>query len=237
MLEASKMEGQKHYAAELPMEIADQPTSNVSLRLEHGVSISGRVEATAAAAEPIDLSSLRIWLQPVSPSRIDFGSAQVSKDGTFKINELRRNTYGVFVMGLPSGWYLKSAAMGTADVLNEGMTISGSTGRLELRISPKAAAVSGTVNIGDQPAAGIAVTLVPQAPSAFRRDLRKRAVTDQHGRFVMDSVVPGKYRAVARVPGENSFDDSAEASADKKAVQTIELVESEKKDLNFQLKP
>lgn len=194
VLEASKREDQKEYAAELPMEVADQPISDLSLKLEDGIAISGRVVATVAAAEQIDLASLRVWIQPSSPTRRGFGTAQVNKDGTFKTNELRRNNYGVVIMGLPSGWYLKSAMIGTTDVLNQGMAIAGSGGGLELKISPKAAALSGTVSIGDQPAAGIKVQLLPQEPSAFRHDLRKSAATDQHGRFVMESIVPGKYR-------------------------------------------
>ena len=89
----------------------------------------------------------------------------------------------------------------------------------------------------DQLAAGIAVTLLTEEPSAFRHDLRKRAVTDQHGRFVMNSIVPGKYRMVARiVRGNFEVADTAE-TAPEKAIQKIELAEGEQKTLTLELKP
>ncbi|MGE5323067.1 MAG: carboxypeptidase regulatory-like domain-containing protein [Actinomycetota bacterium] len=238
VLQARNTRDNVRLSAELPMEIGSQPPTDVTLTLERGISIAGKI---VAAEDPlpqkIDFSSLHLWLSPAGGSLFDFGAAEVKKDGTFKVSDLRRGAYDVHLTGLPSGWYLKSASLGATDALAQGVTVnSGSAPDLELRISSKAAQLSGTVMMDDKPVAGAVIRITPEHDSAIRRDLHRKTVTDQHGGFVLENLAPGAYTIQATVSGDNEAEESDAPSSHATTVETFELREAEKKTISLVLK-
>jgi protocatechuate 3,4-dioxygenase beta subunit len=238
VLLAGKMEGQTQLSAVLPMEIAGQPPSELTLRLERGMSLSGSVRFAEppSGAQQVELGSLRVWLSPTDRVISGGGTAEVKKDGTFRISDLRRSTYAVAINGLPSGWYLKSASLGSTDALAQGVTLGAATAPLELTISSKAAQLSGVVMLNDKPAAGAIVQLIPEPNNKFRPGLRKRAVTDQHGGFVLDSLVPGVYQIKAMIASDGEMGEAGTKSKPATATERLELMDGEKKTLSLLLK-
>jgi hypothetical protein len=93
--------------------------------------------------------------------------------------------------------YVKSMRLDDADVLNSGLHLKGPvTAPLEIVIGTTPGVFEGSVSAGGQPAGpGIIVVLVPDVRR--RTDLYKTTTTDPAGRFRMDRVPPGNYRAFA----------------------------------------
>jgi hypothetical protein len=93
--------------------------------------------------------------------------------------------------------YVKSVRLGDVDVLNNGLRLQGPVAAsLEIVIGTTTGGFGGTVltdrlNAGP----GITVALLPEVRR--RTDLYKIATTDPAGRFHMDHVPPGSYRAFA----------------------------------------
>lgn len=231
LLAAASAQTSPQLSTQMPLEIDEEAPSDVILRLERGGTLRGRVMvAEDTAVSHIDLHSLHVWLSSTESSSFDSGISEVRKNGTFQINDVLRGTYGLRLVGLPSGWYLKSAVLGTTDVLDQGVTISGGTTVLELSLSSKAATLSGTVMIADKPAVGIVVQLVPEHGSSFRPDLPRKALTDQRGRFVIHSIVPARYRVVA------TFNSGAERSGGAKAEEQLDLGQGDKKTISLVVK-
>ena len=92
---------------------------------------------------------------------------------------------------------MKSIRLGDVDVLNGGLRLQGApAGQLEIVIGTAPGAFEGRVVTGGQAAgAGITVVLLPDVRR--RTDLYKAATTDPSGRFRIDRVPPGDYRAFA----------------------------------------
>jgi len=57
--------------------------------------------------------------------------------------------------------------------------------------------VSGVVEIGDDPAPGRSIDLVPDVPNSERSPNRRAATSDDEGRFTFAGVAPGDYRLYA----------------------------------------
>ena len=93
--------------------------------------------------------------------------------------------------------YVKSVRLGDVDVLNNGLRLQGPVAAsLEIVIGTTTGAFGGTVLTGRLPAGpGITVALLPDVRR--RTDLYKTTTTDPAGRFHMDHVPPGSYRAFA----------------------------------------
>jgi len=102
--------------------------------------------------------------------------------------------------GLPPDTYLISAREGTTEVLDTGVTVSGTQNPIILTVGGPGSvgSVTGTVVNGlGQAVPSSAVVLVPAParrgnPGAFRT-----ATTDQSGMFTIRSVLPGDYRLLA----------------------------------------
>jgi len=61
-----------------------------------------------------------VWLSSIPESRHRFGAGEIKKDGTFVVDSLLPGRYAIAVTALAGDAYLKSADLGTADVLKSG---------------------------------------------------------------------------------------------------------------------
>jgi hypothetical protein len=91
--------------------------------------------------------------------------------------------------GLPSGYYIKEARLGGADVLNQ-LALFSRPGNLEIVLSSKAGQLKGVAKAGAQ------VVLIPEQFRS-RDELYRTATADSSGRFTISNVVPGDYKLFA----------------------------------------
>jgi len=166
---------------------------NIRVAVQPSVQVSGRILVDDPA---INVSRLRVRLDPADSIPINQPNARVGDDGTFVIDGVSPIPYRVSVTGLGEDAYVATARVGGADVFATGFVPSDGSGPLEFSISAQGSAVDGTIaHDPDQPFTGAQVVLVPEDP--LRLDRYETSGTDQYGRFSMRGVAPGRYRAFA----------------------------------------
>lgn len=86
-----------------------------------GISIQGRV--TVAGAGTLTLDRLRVGLSGVDEDGQFSGQGRVKKDGTFEIPWVSDGNFALYVQGLGDDGYVKSARLGSDDILETGLAI------------------------------------------------------------------------------------------------------------------
>ena len=120
-------------------------------------------------------------------------------DGTFLLPDVKQDTYDLDVAGLPNGYYLKSATLGTVDV-TDGLNIGGEnpTSPLVLQLSPLGARVGGVVlTAGGKQACSATVVLVPDGSRRSNQRFYQEADVDRTGHYVLRGIAPGDYKLFA----------------------------------------
>jgi hypothetical protein len=93
--------------------------------------------------------------------------------------------------------YVKSARTGEADVLADGLSLTGpGTIGIEIVIASDGGAIEGVVrNENQQPVSGVTILLAPDRRS--RADLFKSVTSDQNGRYEFAAIAPDHYKLFA----------------------------------------
>jgi hypothetical protein len=116
----------------------------------------------------------------------------------------------VVLVLLPANTYIKSARLGSRDVIDGILPFeTPPQDLLDIVLRPTAASFSAiVVDEAQQPQAGVTVVLVPDAARRSRRDLYRTAVSDAAGRVNLTGITPGDYKAFAweNIPA-NSWQD------------------------------
>jgi len=124
--------------------------------------------------------------------------ARVQSDGAFTIPGLFMMPYwGLYVEGLPAGYYVKEARMGSRDPRRE--PVFPGMGELLVIAARDGASLHGQVlDSRGEPVADAIAVVAPDtlSPQAWPRQVRSQ-VADQSGHFEFDSLPPGKYRLLA----------------------------------------
>lgn len=183
-----------------PVEVAGDNVSGLELHLRKTLKLSGKVIAVGESKS--DFRDLRIMLRadalPLYTSDLP-ASGELNKDGTFTIDNVRptRNTLSVYP--LPDGWYLYAASFGSQNVLEDGLQLAGADPEetLKVTLSHAAGQIKGVVFKGDDPVRGAVVRLFQEPVNPHYPDAFEVAKTDEGGNFIMPSIAPGSYRAVA----------------------------------------
>ena len=118
--------------------------------------------------------------------------------GAFSLPQLFTLPYwGVRVDGLPAGYYVKEASMGSRDPRRE--PVSPGMGDLVVVLARDGGEVTGqVVDDGGQPVADAIAVLTPETLSQVPHPRQVLSqVADQDGRFEFNSLAPGKYRLLA----------------------------------------
>lgn len=203
--------GRMQALGRVPVEITGSDLRDVVVPLGATVTVSGavRVEGQPKA----DFGTARVGLMPVEGIAFNASSAEVKADGSFQLEGVLGDRYTITLMGGPENTYVKSVRMGGREVPEQELDLSHAEGsvQLEVVLSPKAAAVEGTVAEADKPAPGAYVLLVPERLPAGREWLWRSATSDQNGRFEFRSLRPGEYKLYAFEDPEPAYARDAEA--------------------------
>jgi hypothetical protein len=196
---------------------------NVRVLTNPGVTISGRVsiEGRPTGDATIDLSRMTVAptrapdlilvpgpLMPLPPlPRPAAGAApvqrpnngQVIASGEFSLF-ISEGDFKLALNGVPQNMYIKSMQLGAANVLTDGLRVSGSTDSiLEIVLAPATSTVSGEIvdaRSGGMP--NVVVALVPDLPGLRNvTTYYRNTTTDFSGRFQLNGVPPGDYKLFA----------------------------------------
>jgi hypothetical protein len=179
----------------IPIEVGAGDIGEMVVACPERIAIHGIVRVDA----PGNLSgSPRINLQSADIPGAGYGTV-MKRDGTFALHDFLPGRYRVEIGSLPEGFFLKSAKLGTRDVLEDGIMIEGTVSdSLDLVLSDKAAALNGIVWDDDQkPVTGALVVIVPAGGRLGREDLYVAASTADDGTFRMRRLTPGDYEVYA----------------------------------------
>jgi hypothetical protein len=199
-------------AARAQVDVVSTDVEGVSLLLESGFNVTGKV--TLEGRSPGDASSggVRVQLQsdPVIPP-LAIPAVNTEADGTFSIAGVTPGTYRLSVAALPRNTYVKSALLGGVDILNAGgaRLESEPRGGLEILLGNAPGSLDAAVVDNRQmPVAGVTVVVVPDPARRKRYDLFRQATSDSSGRIHLDNVVPGDYKVFAwEVVESNAWTD------------------------------
>ncbi len=176
------------------IEVRDEDVEGLVVPVEPGIQLDGRVLVDESANE-LNVSRLRVRLEPMTGLPIGEPNARVHDDGSFVVDNVGRAPHRVSMTGLPRDAYVASARVGGQDVLSSGIHVVPDMPSLEFWISGSGARLDGIVGVGDTPFTGAQVVLIPA--DSVRTDLYKTASADQYGRFSMRGIAPGDYRVFA----------------------------------------
>jgi hypothetical protein len=187
----------RNYRGVQSIDLGPQGPAEVTIALEPGIDLSGRVWVEGPDAQKYSASFVSLvpgdgMLWNGQPLR-----AGVNKDGSFKIAGVPPGVWDINAGPIPPGGYLKSMRLGDQDVLTEDMTIQPSTAeQLNIVLSTRAAAFEGDVTEGDQPARAV-VLLAPEEKFRHVLSFYRLATADDRGHFEIKRAAPGRYRLFA----------------------------------------
>lgn len=198
------------------IEVGDGDVDSVTVTISPGFRVAGRfsIEGRPRDGSEPDLSLLRVTLerQPnvvgMPPGGASF-SPPPAADGSFVLQGVPVGDFQASIRALPPDAYVKSMRLGTADVLDSGLHLSGTPREtLEIVIVMNAGQVAGTVMSSRNEPLGNAVVVVVPDGDRHRADLYKRATSDGSGRFSVRGVAAGTYRVFAwEVVEEGAWQD------------------------------
>ncbi len=202
---------------------------SLTIALGLGTDFTGKV-VLEGVARPI---YLHVSLHAVGGKDWGYHGGRVKPDGSFELTGVAEGNYAVVVYGEDmSHWYVKSARLGSDDVLEHGLEVEkGTGGTLEIVISAARAQLEGSVMQDDKPVVGARVRIVPAPETPYNHMRRRDTTTDQNGQFVLPGVAPGKYSVTARSPANPAGD---EAKADP---QSVTLSEGGHQNIQLKLVP
>jgi protocatechuate 3,4-dioxygenase beta subunit len=189
--------------AEAEISLAGSQPTPITLVLQPGISVSGRVIFDGSDQPPTDLTFFRVVLNNAKPGEDGMSSslAQVGADGRFTIEGVTPGTYRVSALS-PSNWRARSFNVGGRDALDFLLTVTANReiSAAELTLTTRLAMLSGTLSdAAGRPATAHTIIVFPDDPSYWvpnsRRIRATRPATD--GRFSFANLPAGAYRLVA----------------------------------------
>ena len=196
--------------ARAQVDVLNADVEGVSLLLENGFNVSGRVTLEGRSAGDAGATGVRVQLQtdPLIPP-LAVPAAAAEADGSFSILGVVPGNYRLTVAGYRNS-YLKSATIAGVDVLNGGMRLDGEPrGTLDIVLGNAPGSLDAVAIDGRKmPVAAVTVVLVPDVSHRKRYDLFRQATSDASGRIHLDNVVPGDYKLFAwEVVESNAWTD------------------------------
>jgi Carboxypeptidase regulatory-like domain len=216
-------------AARQEITVGNDNIESLTIALSRGADFTGKIVLDGVARP----NYLRVSLHDVGGKDWGYHGGRVKPDGSFELKNVPEGNYAIQVYGEDeSRWYVKSARLGSDDVLEHGLEVEkGTGGTLEIVISAARAQLDGSVTQDEKPVVGARVRIVADSETPYNRMRRRDTTTDQNGQFVLSGVAPGKYRVTARSPADSAGED---AKADP---QSVTLSEGGHKNIELKLVP
>jgi hypothetical protein len=187
--------------ARVPIEVGSAAINDLTLVLQPGVSVSGRliIDGVQRVERP---ANMRVDLRPEPPTvgpNFAPNGGPVGEDGAFTVTGVNPGMYRVTVNVLPEKSYLKAARMAGVDVLNSALRIDGApSDPLEIHIGLNPGSFDAAVENEKQGTVlHVTVVLVPDPARRHRPDAYRMALTDASGRVHLEGITPGDYKAFA----------------------------------------
>lgn len=182
------------------IEISDRDINNLPIAIGPEFDLPGRFVMEDGSRSYPRIANLSRYPQRVGTMRGGFSyNPPPNEDGSFTLQGVTPGDFRVTLSNLPAGGYIKSMRLGNADVLNDGLHLTGPPqSQLEIVIGSNAGTITGTVTDSLQKALpGRTVVLVPDVRLRQRSDLFKVATADAAGRFEIKGITPGEYKLFA----------------------------------------
>jgi Carboxypeptidase regulatory-like domain len=204
-----RVPGAPMMAARAQVDVLNTDVENVSLLLENGFTVNGRVSIEGQASDTLAGARIQLQTDPLIPP-LAVPAVVTEADGSFSFTGLAPGTYRLTVAGLPRT-YVKSAVLAGVDVLNGGARLDGEPrGALNIVLGTNAGSLDATaLDARKMPVPAVTVVLVPNDAQRKRYDIYRQATSDASGRIHLDNVVPGDYKIFAwEVVESNAWTDS-----------------------------
>jgi len=224
-----------------------QDISGLSLTLQPGLTVAGRVQFEGTALPQPDLSRLRINLAPLqSQGEVTIGMTQIAPDanGAFSIQGVPPGRYRL-TAGIPvlrsnsSGWQIKSSTIGGRETLDTPIDLRTSADDAVITFIDRPTELNGMVqDPAGQPAPEYQVVVFsPDKSHWLPQSRRIRSVKPgADGKYTIPSLPPGEYfiTAVSDIEQGEWYDPALLEQLSRVAFK-ITLAEGEKKTQDLRL--
>jgi protocatechuate 3,4-dioxygenase beta subunit len=211
------------------IEAGQQDVSNLRLVVGRGLSLTGKITVEGGSFSKIGQCNL--VLQQKDDIFSDYTGAAIDNEGNIKADGLAPSTYKVSLSGLPEPYYVKRVIYAGRQSPDQMITFESGveSGKLELVVSPNAAAVNGSVENADHSPLGGVVVFLREGPGNEKNvPAIGYATSDQNGKFSFHGLAPGAYTiGVKKRANSNSPANSAEVD--------VKIAESERKSITIKI--
>ena len=184
------------HAEEKRLTVDGRDISGVTLTLEPGVSVSGRVQFTSAP--PPELAArMRLEFRHVADRAYNIRGTTVAADGSgaFTVSGLRRGLYMIELVGAgsDSGWWMPSALVGGVDAADTPVEIGGSVTDVMVTVTNAPGEILGAAPSSSSARASSSCSrsIVRLWRPGSRRIAGVRPSSD--GQYVVRRLPPGEY--------------------------------------------
>jgi hypothetical protein len=201
-LTASSAGGPTAGFAKMAVEVGSKDVNLGALRCDPPLTVPGKIFLfEESQSDQLAKDRLFVGMEPFDRAFGYVGEnagAPVRESGDFVLPKLLNDLYWrVAVMGLPTGYYVKSTQMGGRDPRRE--PVYAGSGELLVTIASNGASIRGkAVDENGETVSDAVVVLAPSLlPLAGSPDLIATQVADQAGEFEFSTVPPGDYQLLA----------------------------------------
>ena len=149
------------------------------------------------ATPPFPLQRIRLTMRREYPDMVQDPNTTLAADGTFVLHGAVPDTYNLTAT-IPAGAYLKSVKLGTRELPDLHVDLSGGAAPLVILVGTDGGRIKGAVeNAAGESSVRTPVTLYPEGKQRDRQDRVKTVATDANGRYDIKDIAPGDYRLYA----------------------------------------
>jgi len=222
ILIANAFNNQDRRSGRLNLEVGEREVTGLSLNLEPAITLSAQVTAEDAP----NLTTINVTM--ISATSPMFGGTvgRTDAQGRMVFMNLEKDVYRMQVNGLPAGYYIKSAQLGSIDAKEAVDLSAGAADVLAIALEKGTAELTGQVKAQDRPAVNAQV-LVLNA----RNETVRSAFTDALGHYSVTELAPGDYRVLALSSQELNDPDTVDRLAPNAVKVTLARSARESRDL------